>query len=181
MKIQTFFLVLVLLAAFSSCNNDQTNKELADAEELLLSQYIPESGIESIPGIFELLDSLQIYYISKKEGPGRQALDGDAVSIRFEVYLLDSTLLYSNHSESRPYIFTLGADATGGTLPANMPGFHSGVGMMNEGGAATFIIPSGQGYGSIDYVDRRAPITIAKYTPLRFEVKISDLTREERD
>lgn len=181
MKIQTLFLSLVLFAAFISCNNDQSNKELSDAEELLLSQYIPESGIDNIPGIFELFDSLQIYYIQKKEGPGQQAISGDVVSIRFEVSLLDSTLLYSNLTEARPYIFTLGSTATSGTLPANIPGFHSGIGMMNEGGTATFIIPSDQGYGSIAYVDSRAPVAVSKYTPLRFEVQITDLSREERD
>lgn len=169
------------MLAFVACNDDVSNKELAEAEDLLLANYLQSSGIDQMTDVVALFDSLEIYYIETSQGPGRQAVTGDVVSVRYEVYTLDNTLLYSNLKASKPVSFTLGASTYSQYMPSNILGFHSGIGMMNEGGRATFIIPSDQAYGSVDYYDSWTYIGISKYTPLRFEVQVTDLTVEERD
>lgn len=81
---------------------------------------------------------LKFYEIEAGSGPAPQT--GDLVSVHYQLWLEDGTLIDSSVAGGQPFQFVIGG---GGTIP----GWEEGVMLMQEGGKAQFVVPSELGYG----------------------------------
>ena len=93
-----------------------------------------------------------IYFLSKKEGNGNNAVFGKTVSVKYTARLLDGTVLESP-AEKEAVQFKMGKGEM-------IKGFEKGIGMMKAGGTSMFIVPSKMGFVSMPY------------TPVVFEVEL---------
>jgi FKBP-type peptidyl-prolyl cis-trans isomerase len=144
MKIEPIFLA-ILLFLFCSCKRHQeytysekeyaeTERALVGANRLLLKKdkeniiaYLKKNGLdmkESETGLWYKID---------KRGHGKTAANGQQITLKYKVSLLDGTPCYSSDSLG-PKKFTVGR---GGVES----GLEEGILMLSEGDRATFIMP----------------------------------------
>ena len=100
-----------------------------------------------------------LQYIMIKEGSGPSPKKGDNVSVHYTGYLLDGTKFDSSLDRGEPITFPLG---TGRVIK----GWDEGIGLLNLGAKAKFIIPADLAYGS------RAMGPIPANATLIFEVEL---------
>lgn len=124
-------------------------------EEEDINAYILENNISANP------DALGLYYVSIRQGTGRQAAAGHRVSVHYTGKFLDGTLFDSSYSRGKPIEFELGRGYV-------ISGWDQGILKMRKGGKALLLIPSEIGYG-----EGRGQIP--PYTPLVFEVELIDV------
>lgn len=173
MKINSVIVSLLFILTAFSCKDTVSNKELADAEVVLLNNYLVDAGIHD-----STFQSTEIYYIERETGPGQFPVAGDVVSVRFQAYFLNDTIAASNLTSTQPTSFTLISDFSYNQyFPSDVLGFHYGISLMREGGKATFIVPSAQAYSNNAYNSMGVP----KYTPFRFEVELTNISPSTRD
>ena len=98
-----------------------------------------------------------LYYIEEKKGTGARVKPGDNVTVNYGLFTLDGQEIQTS-------------TATFGLVEGKMiPGFIEGVTKMNVGGKATLVLPSAIGYGEMGN-----PPSIMPYTPLLFQVEVTD-------
>lgn len=124
-------------------------------EEEDINAYILENNISANP------DAIGLYYVSIRQGTGRQATAGHRVSVHYTGKFLDGTLFDSSYSRGKPIEFELGRGYV-------ISGWDQGILKMRKGGKALLLIPSEIGYG-----EGRGQIP--PYTPLVFEVELIDV------
>jgi FKBP-type peptidyl-prolyl cis-trans isomerase FkpA len=144
MKINTVFIACVIFLicgckrhqeyTYSEKEYRQTERALVGANRLLLKKdkekimaYISQHKLdmkESETGLWYRID---------KRGHGKTASNGQQISLKYKVSLLDGTLCYSSDSLG-PKKFTVGR---GGVES----GLEEGVSMLREGDRALFIMP----------------------------------------
>lgn len=127
--------------------------ERKNSEKSLRDKYIEDNGINVLP------TASGLYYIEKEKGTGSRAMAGDQVYVHYTGTLLDGTKFDSSLDRGEPFSFRLGVGEV-------IKGWDEGIGLMNEGGKATLIIPSAIAYGSRDSG------TIPAYSTLLFEVEL---------
>lgn len=125
------------------------------SEEYLRNEYITTNNIKVSP------TESGLYYIPKKVGKGKKAEYGKMVSVEYTGKLLNGNVFDSSTGRG-PIEFILGAGQV-------IPGWEEGIAMMNEGGEATFIIPSKLAYGSQDSG------VIPPFSTLVFDVKLVEV------
>lgn len=125
-------------------------------EPSLIKKYVADNKITVKP------TASGLYYIERVKGKGKKAEKGMKVQMNYTGRLLDGTKFDSNLDRKplKPFEFTLGQQEV-------IPGWDEGVALMNEGGKATFIIPSKLAYG-----EREMGGKIKAYSPLVFEVEL---------
>lgn len=126
-------------------------------EKIDRDQYLADNGIDVQP------TASGLYYIETEKGTGTKAMPGNTVHVHYTGRLLDGTEFDSSAGKD-PLSFRLG----GGQV---IQGWDEAIGMMNEGGKATLVIPSEIAYGA------RESGPIPAYSTLVFEVEL--LTVEE--
>ena len=99
-----------------------------------------DDELDKIASGFNKTDSGLRYQIIQK-GNGTKAEKGKTVSVHYKGQLLDGTVFDSSYKRNQPIDFPLG---TGQVIA----GWDEGVGMLNVGDKARFVIPSDLGYGS---------------------------------
>jgi len=146
MKTKFLFQVLIGLLSFifmSSCFDliDENDKPPTRAEEIqILNAYL-----DSLMAQGHDIDTtdLGVYYVEIEEGEGNLAQSGDTLTIGYAGYFMGGVLFESTHinSEDGKMEFIL-------ENPPFIPGWDSGMKVMNEGSLFQFIIPSEYAYGS---------------------------------
>ncbi len=134
-----------------------------------ISKYLTEKKITTAPTASGLI------YIEKTKGKGVKAEKGKKVKMNYVGRLLDGTLFDTNnekvaqennvHNSGRkyePFEFTVGNGEV-------IPGWDEALLLMNEGGKATFIIPSNLAYGDME----QGPIK--PYSTLVFDVELLEV------
>jgi len=127
--------------------------ERKNNEKSLRDKYIADNGINVLP------TASGLYYIEKERGTGARAMAGNQVYVHYTGTLLDGTKFDSSLDRGEPFSFRLGVGEV-------IKGWDEGIGLMNEGGKAKFVIPSAIAYGSRDSG------SIPAYSTLVFEVEL---------
>jgi FKBP-type peptidyl-prolyl cis-trans isomerase len=96
-------------------------------------------------------------------GEGKEAKNGDTVSVHYTGTLKDGTVFDSSVERGTPFSFTLGAGEV-------IQGWDQGVAGMKEGGKRTLKIPSDLAYGA-----RGAGELIGPNEDLIFEVELLEV------
>ena len=148
------FLTVGLILSLGSCN-PASKYEKAESESI--QNYLNNHPADT----FDLKKS-GLYYHKVLEGTGRTPVLHDTAYAIYTGMFLDGTVFDSNVGKDQ-----LKFPVAEGYLIA---GFDEGIQYMNEGGKATFLIPSKLAYGSQGYY------TIGGYTPLLYEVELVHVT-----
>ena len=99
-----------------------------------------EAALEKIAAGFEATDSGLRYQILQK-GNGAKAEKGKIVSVHYKGQLADGTVFDSSYKRNQPIDFPLGMGQV-------IAGWDEGIGLLNVGDKARFVIPSHLAYGS---------------------------------
>ncbi|MEP6794866.1 MAG: FKBP-type peptidyl-prolyl cis-trans isomerase [Saprospiraceae bacterium] len=117
-------LLLSLCSLMVSCNNDSQAVE----DEMLIKTYLMDNNLQA-----EKTES-GLYYIITIPGNTEHPSSSNNVHISYTGSLLNGNVFDSNPSANFPL----------GNL---IEGMKEGISLLGKGGAATFYIPSGLGYG----------------------------------
>lgn len=160
--------VLLLVFVFASCSEKKHRRK--KAEEVAQLEYFIEQAAKQDTNYNHIFKTeTEMYYLSLDTGRGDYPVAGDAVSVRYACYYLDSVMISNNYTNQRPMSFTLWSNVSNSSFPLDIQGFHEGITLMRNGGKATFLIPSTLAYGGNGKYD------VPGYTTLKFDVEITDL------
>lgn len=143
------------------------------AEQTELAAYMAQNYPDAVP------TESGMYFISLKEGTGKQAEAGKIVKVHYEGMLLNGTYFDTSveevakaqglYDERRapytPFEFNLGVGQV-------IQGWDEGIAMLKEGGKARLIIPSKLGYGA----NPRPGGIIQPYNTLIFDVEMLEVS-----
>ncbi len=156
---------------------EQRKAEAAQLEQLdkdiaLIESYLEENNIEA-----QETES-GLHYVIHEKGTGPEANPSDTVSVLYKGYLMNGEVFDSNIEEVArengmykegveygPYDLVLGRSRV-------IRGWHEGLDLLNEGGKATFYIPSRLGYGPNSMGPMIPPNTV-----LLFDVELVDVKK----
>ncbi|BDW93143.1 peptidylprolyl isomerase [Allomuricauda sp. XS_ASV26] len=99
-----------------------------------------EAEMEKLAAGFEKTDSGLRYQIIQK-GSGSKAEKGKTVSVHYEGALANGQVFDSSYKRNQPIDFALGVGQV-------IPGWDEGIGLLQVGDKARFVIPSHLAYGS---------------------------------
>jgi hypothetical protein len=169
MKAINLFKGLTVLALLSSCVSNEL-EQLEDQEKKLIAGFLAANpGYEKTEG--------GIYFKEEVEGTGLSPVDGDYIFIHFTGWYIETgttkedmdireTSLESRKDEwnisgeLEDYLF--GPSKI--TYGDKMPGINEALGMMKEGGKASFVLPSDK--ANFDYI------------PLLYEIELIKVVRD---
>lgn len=112
----------------------EREKRIADAKREA------EEALDKLAAGFETTDSGLRYKIIQK-GDGAKAEKGKMVSVHYKGQLPDGQVFDSSYARKQPIDFTLGVGQV-------ISGWDEGVGLLQVGDKARFVIPPHLGYGS---------------------------------
>lgn len=121
---------LQAFAEFSESGNKRRAMEKKNAEAALEAQ---SKGFEKT--------SSGLRYRILHKGKGNRAVRGQKVKVHYEGALLDGQVFDSSFKRGEPIDFTLGVGQV-------IPGWDEGIGLLQEGDKARFVIPPHLAYGS---------------------------------
>ena len=131
-------------------------------KRLAIEKKEAEEELDKIAAGFDRTDSGLRYKIIQ-EGSGKKAEKGKTVSVHYKGQLADGTVFDSSYKRNQPIDFQLGAGQV-------IAGWDEGVGLLNVGAKARFVVPSDLGYGS-----RGAGGVIPGGATLIFDVELMDV------
>jgi hypothetical protein len=138
-------------------NSVKTIDDFQNEEEEVLKNYITENNITETPTESGLI------YLETEKGKGAKVKNGKTISVHYTGKFLNGQIFDSSLQRGEPLSFVVGADPM-------IEGFVEGVKLMNQGGKATFILPSDIAYGA-----SHPSYPIPPYTPILFEVEIVEV------
>lgn len=138
---------------------EKKNVQLRNNELFKLKSYLKENNITTEPLASGLV------FIPLKEGYGKKPDTGEMCRLHLKVDILDGEHLYSN----------FGGDPIDVEYGKNFDtkGFMQGIGMLNLGGKARFIVPSSIGVGEI------GKESVPGFTTIIYEVELLDIRSVE--
>ena len=131
-------------------------------ERIAAEKAKAEAELEKIAADFEKTDSGLRYKILKK-GDGQKAGKGNVVSVHYEGSLTNGQVFDSSFRRNQPIDFQLGIGQV-------IPGWDEGIGLLQVGDKARFVIPSELAYGSAG-----AGGVIPPNATLIFDVELMDV------
>jgi len=162
LKIIVFLAIIALIIVTQSCLPDnETEVRTEDTELQEISQTIEK--LETA-GYDVDTTATGLYYIIHTQGTGPFPQEGDTCYVEYAAYFINGVLL--DASQER---FTDGIWEMEYLQQPLIEGFNEGLGMMNKGTEADFIIPSKLAYGPYGATG------VPEYTPLIFSLKLHDL------
>jgi len=148
--------VLAVLTAekYDSVRTAAVNAQL-NREDQALQNYMRENNLKGTK------TSSGIYVVIEKPGTGKQAANGNTVSVLYTGKLLDGTVFdASSLHGNQPYDVTIGQSSV-------IQGWTEGLTYFNKGAKGKLLIPSRLGYG-----ERGNPPKIGPDEPLVFDIEI---------
>ncbi|MBQ4914365.1 peptidylprolyl isomerase [Maribacter sp. MMG018] len=109
-------------------------------ERLAAAKAAQEEALNKVAAGFEKTESGLRYKLIQK-GDGVKAEKGKKVSVHYEGSLLDGQVFDSSYKRNAPIDFQLGVGQV-------IPGWDEGIGLLQVGDKARFVIPSDLAYGS---------------------------------
>ncbi len=168
MILRKFFLILALVALFSSCLKDSNENNYSPEEEArLLEEYFERLEANGIDvGNIPEIDG--IYQIELDEGTGDMVMDGDSVGVEYTGFFLSGEI-FDSSTFSVDEIYRFKQEQ--GT---HIAGFYTAVSQLNLGARGVFLLPSNKAYGV-----NGSGNTIPPYTPILFEITLVDIYEED--
>jgi len=114
--------------------------EGAREKRIAEAKAMAEAEMEKLAAGFHKTDSGLRYKIIQK-GSGAKAEKGKTVSVHYEGALSNGQVFDSSYKRNQPIDFTLGVGQV-------IPGWDEGIGLLQVGDKARFVIPSHLAYGS---------------------------------
>lgn len=136
-------------------------EELKAGEPEKIDDYLASIDEEVVP------DDDGIYYIEFDAGDGEEIAETDLITLHYEVFLLDSTELFSTRKGGQPREVQYGS-------MFDTKGMNEVLEQMNVGGTAEFILPSEQAFGPEGLGSAVKP-----YSSLLYNVEILSKRSEE--
>ncbi len=124
-----YFISLLFLVTFISCNDDEENQYLGQTEDDII-QYIEDNNLDASR------TANGVYYVIDQEGDGDFPLDEAYVTVKYDGYFLDGEKFDSS-----------GDDSVRFDLLTVISGFTEGIVNFNVGSSGTMIIPPSLAYG----------------------------------
>jgi FKBP-type peptidyl-prolyl cis-trans isomerase FkpA len=134
-------------------------EDFSQYEKEILRQFIQGSRISVRP------TQSGLYYIKLVKGNGRKVKMGDTLVIDFEGRFLNGRFFDSTVKRNEPFQFVYGQEWQ------VIKGLEEGVGLMEEGEKALFIVPSELAFGQ----DGSSTGIIPPYTSLIYEVELKKI------
>jgi peptidylprolyl isomerase len=146
----------------------ETEQEEPTVDETALEESEPEVENDfDIYGGADMNDytttSSGLQYVVFDEGDGPKPEDGEMVSVHYTGWLEDGTEFDSSLGRGQPIEFPIGRGMV-------IPGWDEGIALLNQGGKARLIIPSGIAYGP-----NGSPPVIPADATLIFDVELVDI------
>lgn len=141
------------LELISITAKDKYGQSMSSREKTEIENYLKENKISVTP------DKYGLYYVETQKGSGAKVTSGKTVKVNYTGKLINGKVFDSSIPSGGPLEVHMGAGEV-------IPGWEIGLGYMNAGGKAIFIIPSKLGYGET-YNG-----IIAPYSPLIFEIEV---------
>jgi FKBP-type peptidyl-prolyl cis-trans isomerase len=154
----SLIVVFALLIGLSGCmNSDNTDDtEKVKENEVAIENYLKTDSL----GSKAIRDSSGLYYIIRKANPNGEVVKiGDAVTVKFNGYLLDGKKVLGIEKDSS-YTFPANGYVT------QLPGLERSIFLMKSGEKATFFLPFYLAFGSYERVN------VPAYSPIRLEVEL---------
>ena len=136
----------------------QMSEQMA-TDSALIEEHLAQNNIQA-----QATES-GLRYVITQQGKGAEPAPGDSVYVQYRGTLLDGQQFQSSYDSNEPFGFVLGQRQV-------IPGWDEGIALLNEGGKATFYIPSPLAYGP-----RRAGELIGENSILVFDVELTKVTR----
>jgi FKBP-type peptidyl-prolyl cis-trans isomerase len=157
-------LILALLSLAACDGGHEAQPAVADTPadavfDMRSVQFAPELGV-SLEAMTRTDDG--IYIADVRDGRGRAAETGNAITIEYRAWLPDGTLFEQRPS---PEGFGLSEFVLGESAP--VPGLNAGIGGMRTGGVRRIALPPEHGYGLVG-----RPAGVPAGSPLLFEVRL---------
>lgn len=152
-------LLVVMLAACGSATSTPAAAPTSAASAPTAEAPIQEPAVSQSANT----TSSGLQYTETRPGNGAMPQPGDYVAVHYRGTLADGTVFDSSYDRDEPIRFPLGRGVV-------IPGWDEGIGLMQEGSAATLVIPPNLGYGA-----QGAPPTIPANATLTFEVELVDI------
>lgn len=140
--------------------NSAALQKKKDDEDVLIKDYVSKSMEGAKP-----LGESGIYYITEKQGSGKEPARGDTVLVNYVGKLMSGKEFDANRSKTAPFSFPVGMGYV-------IKGWDTTLMSMKKGEKGTYIIPSSIGYG-----ERGAGGSIPPFSPLVFEIELLDIKR----
>lgn len=148
MQFNKFFNLIAILVIFTACSTIKKQPKAVPTQQVEAPiTKITESGLQ---------------YTILVEGKGRKPEAGDKISVHYTGKLLNDTIFDSSLSRGIPFEFILGRGQV-------IPGWDEGIGYLNVGSKALFVIPSHLAYG-----DKEMGL-IPSNSTLKFEVELLNI------
>lgn len=123
-----YFISLLLLVSFISCNDDDGPTNLGQTEDDII-QYIDDNNLDATR------TENGVYYVIETPGTGAYPTSDAYVNVSYKGYLLDGSVFDSN------------SDGVSFDLLNLIPGFTEGIVNFNTGSTGTILIPPSLAYG----------------------------------
>ncbi|SNR46272.1 FKBP-type peptidyl-prolyl cis-trans isomerase [Lutibacter agarilyticus] len=125
-----YFISLLLLVSFISCNKDEENEYLGQTEDDII-QYIEDNNLDATR------TKNGVYYVIDEEGEGSFPFEDAYVTVKYTGYFLDGKEFDASGTNGAMF-----------DLLAVIPGFSEGIVNFNNGSSGTMFIPPSLGYGA---------------------------------
>jgi FKBP-type peptidyl-prolyl cis-trans isomerase FkpA len=135
-------------------------EDFNEYEKVLLKQFIEESRLGAKQ------DSSGLYYLKLVAGNGKKVRKGDTLTVDYEGKFLNGKFFDSTVKRLEPFQFVYGQEWQ------VVKGLEEGIGQMEEGEKALFILPSDLAFGR----EGSSTGVIPPYTSLLFEVRLLKIT-----
>jgi len=171
-KIYPCLILIAGLLMMVSCTEDTTEQDALDQEKRYFELYMAANYPDAVPEMSGL------YFIENKAGTGDMPGDSSWVLVNHVAYTIPGDVVYDTYIE-RVAIDHNMQDESAMYGPYKMrngrlnEGFTKGLGMMKEGGEATFLFTSELGYGSANTG------SVGAYRSLKYEVVLLEVLGDD--
>lgn len=125
-----YFISLLLLVTFISCNDDEEENEYLGQTEDDIIQYIEDNNLDATR------TTNGAYYVIDEEGEGTFPSEEAYVNVKYTGYFLDGEEFDASETDGATF-----------DLLAVIPGFAEGIVNFNTGSSGTMFIPPSLAYG----------------------------------
>lgn len=124
-----YFISLLVLVSFISCNDDETTPNLGQSDADIV-KYIEDNNLNAQK------TSKGVYYVIEEEGNGDKPTADSYVKLTYKGYLLDGTVFDLSDDDGFKF-----------DLKNVIPGFSDGIVNFKEGAKGKILIPPSLAYG----------------------------------